>query len=299
MAEIFKKDIRTLLLKKYKTVTIQGLSVNRKGKYAFAELISLLCFSCLFFYSPTVFAQYTLNDEYTHYNNHKIIHKGDSPIMKYSFEQFENTLPAPGTVWGKRNSDANYVKLIDYRKFDKDSIPVIFEIDTKDFDSIVFTQDFEMEGIVGKSKESYGVEENERFRVELLQPRFGEFDGNYLRIEVYDKLSHERSLFSRMNEQPLYELDIKDRAKPFRIKVKPLENSKEFIRVDSLGGNKYRIVFVYNKDIINMRKSELQKDKKTWLVPIGVRVYDPIRENDEYEDRDYRLLRQGVIKKGK
>jgi len=102
-----------------------------------------------------------------------------------------------------------------------------------------------------------------------------------------------------MNEQPLYELDIKDRAKPFRIKVKPLENSKEFIRVDSLGGNKYRIVFVYNKDIINMRKSELQKDKKTWLVPIGVRVYDPIRENDEYEDRDYRLLRQGVIKKGK
>jgi len=264
-----------------------------------------LCFLLCMYHSSLALCQdltedfIAINNEYEHYNNHKIFHIEDSTIVKYSSESFENTFPASGTVYGKRNSESKYTKLKEFEALNIDSTPVVFVIDTEDFDSLIFTHDFDRYGFSGKYKESYPVEKNIPFTVELLKPSFGVFDGDYLRIEVYDKQSIQRTLFARMNDQPLYELNINDQAKPFRIRVKALDNSQDFIRVDSLGGNMYRVVFVHNKDVIERRRSELQQDKKTWLVPIGIKVYDPLRENDEFENRNYYLLRQDVRKKGK
>lgn len=277
-------------------LTISRLKIYRKGlkSHIFEGMTLVFLHSVFFFiyFSGIIVSDnaYSMNDSLTSLNDYeytsvkKVLHIEDSSIVKFSVEAFKNTFPAKGSVFGKRNNESEYVRLQDFERPSLDPDSGIIRVYTRDFDSLIFAHIYDDDGSNWKRMESYGISNLGDFTYNILDPGFGKLDGTYLLVEVYDKASDERTLFAKMNGQPLYELEIKDEAKPFRISVEALKISQDVIKIDTLrGGNKFRILFNFDKNVFTQRKDEFRKSKTTWLIPIGIRIFDPVIQN-RYKD---------------
>lgn len=224
--------------------------------------------------------EYESLDDFEYVSKNRLIPIDTSAFVKFSTVFFKNTFPSGGVIYGKKRDLQGYKRIGNY-----DSVQKEIKIFTSDFDSIIFAQVYVYPGQgTWKRKESHKVEENKPFEISISEVEFGELNDLELIVRVFNAATHKKTVRDSMVGKALYEVEISDAARPFRIEVKPLQESEGIIEIEKIKENRFRVVFVASKETIDARQREFQKNKRLWEVPIGILMIDPLTNESRRKD---------------